>query len=100
MSDDPFYRQKPGDRLGDAPLEEEYRASLTAIVQGLDEILNGQIGGPGRKTGFVIMLFPFGETGTGRCNYVSNGADRRDVVTLMKEMIARFEGQPELKGRA
>jgi hypothetical protein len=31
---------------------------------------------------------------------MSNGADRRDIVTLMKEMIARFEGQPELKGQA
>jgi hypothetical protein len=31
---------------------------------------------------------------------VSNGADRQDVVTLMKEMIARFEGQPEVTGRA
>jgi hypothetical protein len=31
---------------------------------------------------------------------MSNGADRRDVVTLMKEMIARFEGQPEVSGKA
>jgi hypothetical protein len=45
------------------------------------------------------MVFPFGDR-TGRCNYISNGADRRDIVTLMKEMIGRFEGQPEMKGRA
>ena len=45
------------------------------------------------------MMFPYGDT-TGRCNYMSNGADRRDVVTLMKEMIARFEGQPEVSGKA
>jgi hypothetical protein len=31
---------------------------------------------------------------------MSNGADRKDVVTLMKEMIARFEGQPEVAGKA
>lgn len=36
----------------------------------------------------------------GRCNYISNGADRNDVVVLMKEMIARFEGQPKMSGRA
>jgi hypothetical protein len=44
------------------------------------------------------MVFPFGDHG--RCNYISNGPDRRDVVTLMKEMIQRFEGQPEMEGRA
>jgi hypothetical protein len=31
---------------------------------------------------------------------MSNGAAREDIVTLMKEMIARFEGQPEMEGRA
>lgn len=45
------------------------------------------------------MMFPF-ENFDGRCNYMSNGADRQDIVTLMREMIARFEGQPELKGQA
>jgi hypothetical protein len=45
------------------------------------------------------MVFPYGDH-SGRCNYISNGADRKDVVTLMKEMIARFEGQPEMKGHA
>jgi hypothetical protein len=29
-----------------------------------------------------------------------DGADRKDIVTLFKEMIARFEGQPEMKGTA
>jgi hypothetical protein len=93
---DPFYQQKPQDRLGDAPLETQYYAELAGSI---DELLNGKRGGPGRKVGFVMLIFPFGDR-SGRCNFVSNGADRRDVVTLMKEMIARFEGQPELKGQA
>jgi hypothetical protein len=29
-----------------------------------------------------------------------DGADRRDIVALMKEMIARFEGQPGMEGHA
>jgi hypothetical protein len=29
-----------------------------------------------------------------------NGADRKDIVTLFKEQIKRFEGQPEISGRA
>lgn len=87
-------------RLGDAPVEEQYHAQMTAIMQALDEYLNGPKG-PGyvKRNGIVIMMFPF-ENFDGRCNYMSNGADRQDIVTLMKEMIRRFEGQPEMSGRA
>lgn len=94
-----FYQQRPHQRLGDAPVEAEYHERMTAIMQTLDEFLNGGAKGDARQTGIVVMMFPYGET-AGRCNYMSNGANRQDVVTLMKEMIARFEGQPETKGRA
>jgi hypothetical protein len=93
-----YERLHPKDRLGDAPVEEEYHAKMVAVVQTLDELFNGKIGGPDRKVGFVLMVFPFGEGG--RTNYMSNGVDRKDIVTLMKEMVARFEGQPEIEGRA
>jgi hypothetical protein len=88
--------------LGDGPVQEEYRAMMNAIAGGLDEIFNQGLKGEARHTGFVLMVFPFegAETDHPRCNYISNGADRRDVVNLMKEMIARFEGQPEMKGTA
>jgi len=72
---------------------------MSAVVQALDEIFNAGLKGDERKVGFVLMVFPYGDH-EGRCNYASNGADRRDVVVLMKEMIARFEGQPEVKGSA
>jgi hypothetical protein len=87
------------ERLGDAPIEPQYIEQMNAIAQALDETFNDKAKGNARKVGFVLMVFPFGDH-TGRCNYISNGADRKDVVTLMKEMIARFEGQPELKGSA
>jgi len=45
------------------------------------------------------MMFPHGD-GPGRVNFVSNGVDRADIVVLFKEMIARFEGQPDLEGHA
>jgi hypothetical protein len=86
-------------QLGDAPIEDEYREKMTALAHGIDEIFNGQVKGKDRKVGFVMLVFPFNDHG-GRCNYVSNGADRRDIVTLMKEQIKRFEGQPEQSGRA
>lgn len=86
------------ERLGDAPIEESYRAQMNAVAAGLDDVFNGQARGADKKVGFVLMLFEYGSH-DGRCNYISNGADRKDVVTLMKEMIARFEGQPEVAGR-
>ena len=86
-------------QLGDAPVEDQYRAQMTAICQVLDETFNGQVGGPGRKTGFVLLVFPY-DCHDGRCNFMSNGADRHDIVTMFKEMIVRFEGQPEMRGTA
>jgi hypothetical protein len=88
-----------GKALGDGPIEEQHYAQMMALMQAADELFNGKIGGPDRKIGVVIMVFPF-ESFDGRCNYVSNGADREDIVTLMKEMIARFSGQPEISGHA
>jgi len=86
--------------LGDAPIEPQYVESMRAIASVLDETFNGGLKGADRPTGFVLLVFPFGDKFDGRCNFISNGADRRDVVTLMREMIARFEGQPESQGRA
>jgi hypothetical protein len=88
--------------LGDQPIQPEYREAMVELARIIDKFFNGEKRGSDRPTGFVLMVYPFEnfEKGDARCNYLSNGADRRDVVTLMKEMIARFEGQPEVTGRA
>ncbi|TXH43027.1 MAG: hypothetical protein E6Q97_34785 [Desulfurellales bacterium] len=88
------------ERLGDAPIQEQYRDLMNVVAGSLDAVFNGGAKGDDRETGFVLLVFPFGHAAGGRCNFISNGADRRDVVTLMKEMIARFEGQPEIGGKA
>lgn len=85
--------------LGDAPIEPAFIEPMNAIARVLDETFNGEARGKNRKTGFVLLVFPF-EGHEGRANFISNGADRKDIVTLFKEMIARFEGQPEMTGRA
>lgn len=87
-------------RLGDAPIQPEYRELMNQTAEALDQFFNGSLRGSDRKIGYVLLTFPFGEVQNSRCNFISNGADRRDVVTLMKEMIARFEGQPETTGTA
>jgi hypothetical protein len=91
--------REEGVMLGDGPIEPKYREQMASIARALDEIFNGKATGKDRETGFVLLVFPFGEA-KGRCNYISNGADRRDIVTMFKEQIARFEGQPEIEGNA
>ena len=87
------------ERLGDAPIEEAYRKQMQGVARALDEAFNGDARGNDRKVGFVLLVFEFGEK-EGRCNYISNGADRKDIVTLFKEQIKRFEGQPDMTGHA
>lgn len=85
--------------LGDKPIQQEFHAQMEALAKGIDEIFNGELKGDNRQTGFVLLVFPFGDT-DGRCNFISNGANRDDIVCLFKEMIARFQGQPQLRGTA
>lgn len=87
------------ERLGDGPIEERFREQMNAAMSALDEAWNPGLKGANKKVGIIMLIFPYGES-EGRCNYISNGADRRDVVTMLKEQLRRFEGQPELKGRA
>ncbi|HEY1301457.1 MAG TPA: hypothetical protein VGF07_13240 [Stellaceae bacterium] len=87
--------------LGDAPVEERYRAQMEHLARALDRYFNDDKRGEERETGFVMLVFPFGDR-AGRCNFISNGADRANIVSLFREMIARFEGATlvETPGRA
>ncbi len=86
-------------QLGDSPITAEFREKMNIVAQALDITFNGSTLAADRKVGFVLLTFPYGSD-DGRCNFISNGADRRDIVVLFKEMIARFEGQPEMRGNA
>jgi hypothetical protein len=80
-------------QLGDMPIEEQHREVMNTIAFALDRVLNGEDAMTNkieRKTGFVLLVFPYGDQ-SGRCNYISNGADRDDVVRMMKEQIRHFE---------
>jgi len=80
---------------GAGPIEEQYKSDMEYVARCVDEFFNGELKGPARRTGFVLLVFPFGEAARGRCNYLSNGASRQDIAALFREMAARFEGQPE-----
>jgi hypothetical protein len=89
-------------KLGDQPIQPEFYERMNQLATILDVAFNEGTKGKARKTGFVLLVYPFGnlEKGDARCNFISNGADRKDLVVLFKEMIARFEGQPEQSGKA
>lgn len=84
--------------LGDGPVQQEYVEKMKAISQAIDEVFNGDATGDDRSVGFILMVFPF-VGHEGRCNYMSN-ANRKDVVVMLKEQIARFEGQAHVTGTA
>ncbi len=75
---------------GTAPIQPEYAEQMKEIVMTLDCIFNGEKRGADRPTGFVLLVFPFGEK-EGRCNYISNGADRADMIKLLREQANRFD---------
>jgi hypothetical protein len=76
---------------------EKTKRMLNTIAGVLDETFNH--GNKPKTTAFVLLVMPFDAPVGARVNYVSN-ADRKDIVIMMKEVIARFEGQPEQKGTA
>ena len=89
-------------RLGDAPVQEAVHDNMIGVMGALDELFNGEHAMPRtkgipdkRKWGIVVLVFPFGEEPSGRCNFMSNGADRDDLIALFKEMIGKFEAQKQ-----
>ena len=79
----------------DEQISREYREAMQDLARALDRIFNEE--GKPKTTCFVVLIAPFNEES--RVNYISNG-QRKDIITMMKEFIARAEGQPELTGRA
>lgn len=90
--------RQPKPQLGDGPVEKEYYDKMVLVSQAIDALFNGEDKGQARKVGFVLMVFPF-EDVEGRCNYMSNGGNRKDIATLMKELATRFSSPPETSGK-
>ena len=71
-------------------VEEKYKAQIRAVAEVLDDFLNGTT--RPRVVGFAVLMFDFGNPTGARMNYISNG-ERSDMLTAMKEFIARNEGR-------
>jgi hypothetical protein len=73
------------------PIQEEYKQVMNSLGRLLDGVLNPGTGP--KRTGFALLVFPFGQpNGEHRSNYVSN-ANRDDMIATLKEFIARAEGR-------
>lgn len=86
------------------PIPPEYVARMHGTMGVLDDVFNGAARGADRKTGIVLLIFPMngpvGEANQGTINYMSNGPDREDVKAMLKELLARWDGQPLNEGHA
>lgn len=77
--------------------KDDTAAALQTIAKVLDEVLNKDLSN--NKFGFCLLVFEHEGTSGSRTNYVSN-CDRKDMIAALKEVTARFEGQPHISGRA
>lgn len=82
-------------RHPDDEITDEFRALMKKVAGGLDQIFNG--GKDYKDVCFVLLSCHFDTTD--RVNYISNGR-RSDIIVMLKELLARFEGQPEQSGTA
>jgi hypothetical protein len=83
------------------PTENNDKPVLDAIAGAIDDVLNGpKI--DGRRLGntcFAIIIFEKDGEDASLASFVSNG-DRDDIHIALKTMVARFDGQAELRGHA
>ncbi|MPR12873.1 hypothetical protein [Microvirga tunisiensis] len=80
--------------MSHGPIEEQHRSVMNTLAGALDEVFNGpSTDDRVRTTGFALLVFPLGKdiSGTGRVNYIGNGA-RADMLVALKELVARWEG--------
>jgi hypothetical protein len=79
------------------PIQPAYVKQMNDLARMLDAMFNPGLKGHDRKVAFVVLIAEFGDSK--RCNYISNG-QRADIIAMMKETIARFEGQQLKPGSA
>ena len=72
------------------PIESAHRARMNALAKVIDDALNGSE--KPKKIVFTLLIAEVGKIDDGRVNYISNG-HREDMVVMLKELLARFEGR-------
>tara|TARA_R110000744_G_scaffold63234_2_gene130091 strand:+ start:1269 stop:1757 length:489 start_codon:yes stop_codon:yes gene_type:complete len=75
---------------GTEPLERQFQDIMMGMANHCDAALNPGQEGPARKVGFVLLVFPFGQE-DGKVNYLTNGADRAEIIRLMQAQVDGFK---------
>jgi len=79
------------DQTPPASLQEFFNsiaATLEQIFNGKEALNDKSL----RKTGFILMVYPYA-TNDERCNFISNGATRTDILARLKVQVRSFEDQ-------
>lgn len=71
------------------PVEEKYKEILQDLGRRIDTGIQNAVG---KKVGFVLLMFDFGEPKQGRLNYLSN-AERGSMLKALQELVAQMEGE-------
>ena len=79
------------------PVDARSREALHELGRELDRRLNGGRGRDG-ETGYVMLVFPFGRAAAPQL--LMNGANRRDLLALLRATIAALEDEETSVGRA
>jgi hypothetical protein len=76
--------------IGSLPIEDRFVERMKGSAKLLDQLFNPGKVREQRDIGFVLLVFPY-ESKSGRCNYISNGADRKDIINMLREQANRFD---------
>lgn len=76
------------------PIQHQYRKTMEEMGKMIDQSLNPHVTKKSmRHTGFALFVFPFGQpNGERRANYICS-AQKKYVLAMLKEFIARVEGK-------
>ena len=70
------------------------------FMQGLARTVDALMkGATDQRLGFALLVFDLDGQKGSRTNYVGN-CDRADMLAALKEVVARWEGQPQQRGNA
>ena len=72
-------------------IQKQYKESMNTLISVLSDMLPG--------CAVTLLIAPFNQITDGRVNYISN-ANRDDVRAMLKEFLARDEGQSLHRGKA